>query len=126
MVTALMVKPGEHPCPTQLCDNRDYLDRAVSADMDVVCSAAAVRLTDGVAIIYNEDAFLMGTANRRVDERIFSGTFYVVGYAKGRLVSLTDDQITQNMIRFWETEFYTEDEVVEAWVNAQWNVIGFC
>ena len=118
MVTALMVKPGEHPCPTQLCDNRDYLDRAVSADMEVVCSAAVMRLTDGIAIIYNDEALMMGTANRRVGERIFSGVFYVVGLADGRLVSLTDAQIAQYMVRFWETEIYTTDEVVDAWIDS--------
>lgn len=118
MVTALMVRPGEHPCPTLLCDDRNYLDRAVNADMDIVCSAAVMSLTDDIAIIYNEDAFMMETANRQVDERILSGVFYVVGRAKGRLTSLTDTQITQYMARFWETEVYTVDEVVDAWMDS--------
>ena len=117
MVTALMVKPGEHPCPIQICDDRNYLNRAVSADMDIVCSSAAMSLTDGIAIVYNEDAFMMGVANRRVKERILSGVFYVVGHSEGRLVSLTDAQIAHYMARFWETEIYTDEEVVDAWVN---------
>ena len=52
MVTALMVAPQKHPCPTQLCDDGDYLSCAVSRDLDLVGSVSVLYLEDGVAILF--------------------------------------------------------------------------
>lgn len=126
MVTALMVRPGEHPSPTQLCDNNDFLNRVVSLETDTVCSAAAIRLHDGIAVLFNQNAALMEViGNRRVGQWILAGTFYVIGVKDGRLVSLTDDELTRYMVRFWEPEYYTDNEVFLSGLDAQWSAMGF-
>lgn len=119
MVTALMVAPQKHPCPTLLCDDGDYLSCAVSRDLDLVGSVSVLYLEDGVAILFCRDAdWLLGTGNRKVGNRILAGTFYIVGYEDGRLISLTDEQITRYTLRFWETELYSNDQVFDSWIGS--------
>ena len=119
MVTALMVAPQKHPCPTLLFDDGDYLSCAVSRDLDLVGSVSVLYLEDGVAILFCRDAdWLLGTGNRKVGNRILAGTFYIVGYEDGRLISLTDEQITRYTLRFWETELYNNDQVFDSWIGS--------
>lgn len=119
MVTALMVKPGEHPAITQLCDDRDYLNHAVSIGEDLVFTATATRLEKGVGIIHNaECASALVPGNRRLGSRILAGTFYIVRCKDGKLQSLTDADIVKYTLRFWEPEFFTEDEILEAWLDS--------
>lgn len=114
MVTALMVKPGEHPAITQLCDNRDYLNHAVSIGEDLVFTATATRLEKGIAIIHNSEcASALVPSNRIVGKRILAGTFYIVRVKDGSLRSLTDADIVKYTLRFWEPEIFTEDEILE-------------
>ena len=118
MVTALMVKPGEHPCITHLCDNTEFLNMAVSVDTIVPCSAQAFQLEEDIAIIHAcEGTFLSLEGNRRIKNRIILGTFYVVAVNKGNLHSLTDAEITKYMSQFWEPELFTEGEIIESWVD---------
>ena len=116
MVTALMVSPGKHPCITQLCDNRDYLNRAVGIDSDLLHTATALRIEDGIAAIHSDDCALsIQPPNRRVGNRIIAGTFYIVGVKNGKLKSLTDDDITRFTLQYWEPEIYSEDDVFDSW-----------
>lgn len=76
MVTALMIQPGKHPCITRLCDNEDYLNCAVSIDSDLMHTAAALRIEDGIAAIYSDDcALCIESPNRRIDNRIIRHIF---------------------------------------------------
>lgn len=118
MVTALMIKPGERPRVTHLCDNAKFLNMAVSIDTLVPCSAQAFRLKKDIAIIHAcEGASLSLEGNRRAKNRIILGTFYVVAVKGGNLRSLTDAEITKYMSRFWEPELFTDDEIAEAWFD---------
>lgn len=117
MVTALKIRPGKHPAPTLLCDDRDFLNCAVSVGMEVGGTAGAMRLDDA-AIIYNKEGPLLGAdGNRRVGPHILAGTFYVVGHADGRLISLSDDQMERYTSRFWQPEYFSEDEVLDSWFD---------
>ena len=117
MVTALMIKPGEHPQPTLLADDGDFLDCAVSVGTDALCTAMARRLEFGIAVLYaNEAVMLGGIGNRRIDGRIYSGTIYIVGHEDGALVSLTDDAIVKYTVLLWEPEQYSEDEIADSFL----------
>lgn len=119
MVTALMVKPGEHPTITQLCDDRDYLNHAISIGEDMLFTATATRLENGIAIIHNaEYASALIPCNRRLGNRILAGTFYIVRVKNSILQSLTDADIIKLTLRFWEPEVFTEDEILEAWLDS--------
>ena len=96
MLTALIVQPGQHPQITQLCDDRTFLDLSVSRGTDFMCSAVAISLEKGIAIIYAQEGVppcLPG--NRKVNGHIIAGTFYIVGVKDGILRSLTDAEITK-------------------------------
>lgn len=116
MVTALMIKPGEHPTITMLCDTAEYLNHAVSLGSDEICFAQARRLENGLAILHADSCASFGfPANRKVNGKLISGTFYIVGVTDGKLRSLTDREISKYTARFWLAESYTEDEILEAW-----------
>ena len=118
MVTALMVKPDEHPLVTHICDNTEFLNMAVSVDAIVPCFAQAIRLEKDIAIIYAcEGTSLSLEGNRRIKNRIILGIFYVVAVKDGKLRSLTDNEITRYMSKFWEPELFTEDEIIESWFD---------
>ena len=119
MVTAIMVKPGEHPCITRLCDTTDYLNCAVSIDLDFFCTASAFQLEKDIAVIrIEEDVSFLLTANRRIHDKLICGTFYIVGVTNGKLRSLTDREITKYTVRFWMPESFTDDEVTNAWLTS--------
>lgn len=118
MITALMIRPAEYPQITMLCDNPDYLDRAVSIDSDLPCTASVLRVSKGVVAIFATGAGSLNLkGNRKVGKRIITGTFYIVGVNKGKLCSLTDEDIAKYTAKFWETEIYTEDEITESWFD---------
>ena len=60
MVTALMIKPGEHPIITMLCDTAEYLNHAVSLGSDEIC----LPKPDGSITV---SQFFMPTAAHRLD-----------------------------------------------------------
>lgn len=116
MVTALMIKPGQQLEITQLCDDRSFLDLAVSRDTGLTCTAVAMTLAKGIAVIYPEEGVsLCLPGNRRVKDHIIAGTFYIAGIRGGELRSLTDAEITKYTSMFWETEVFDDDEVLDSW-----------
>ena len=71
MVTALMIKPGEHPIITMLCDTAEYLNHAVSLGSDEICFAQARRLENGLAILHADSCASFGfPANRKVNGKL--------------------------------------------------------
>ena len=123
MVTAIMVKPGEHPCITHLCDTTEYLNCAVSIDLDFTCTASAFQLEEGIAVIHiEEDASFILSANRRIHNKLIYGTFYIVGVTNGNLRSLTDQEVSKFTLQFWVPEFCTEDEIINAWFDSLQNL----
>lgn len=118
MVTALIVQPNQHPQITQLCDDRTFLDLSVSRGTDFMCSAATLPLVENIAILYpQQGALLCLPGNRSVGNRIIAGTFYVVGVKDGKLRSLTDAEITKYTLQFWEPEIFSEDEVLDSYLD---------
>lgn len=121
MVTALMVKPGEQPCPVSLCDDGDFLNAVVSIGALVMCTAAVLPMEKDVVAIYAWDGVVAGLrGNRKVGKRIIAGTFYVVRIVGGELCSLTEEDITKFSYRLRKVREYTDDEVIDSWFDDLW------
>ena len=116
MVTALMIKPKEHPTITHLVDSAKYLDLAVSVGTDYTLTATALKIEDNIVAIHSyEGTLMMARPNRKIGAKIIAGTFYVVRVHNGKLHSLTDKDIARFTWRFWEPEIHTDDGVFESW-----------
>ena len=122
MVTALVVKSGEHPSITHLCDDRKFLDCAVRVETDVPYSATTLKIDEGIAVIYGGEGCALGLdGNRRIGKQIIAGIFYIVGVQNQKLRSLTDEEIVRYAMRFWEPEIFSDDEMVESWLSVLLN-----
>ena len=116
MVTALMIRPDEHPAITHLINDGKYLDFAVSKDSNYQLTAAALKIEDDIVAIHSDEGYLfIAPPNRQIGTKIIAGTFYIVGVHKGNLRSLTDKEIVRFTLRFWEPEIHTDDDVFNSW-----------
>ena len=117
MVTALMIRPGEHPSPTLLADNGDFLDCAVSIGAITTLTAMAKRVEDNIAVLYGDEAIMLGgIGNRCIDGCIYAGTIYIVAYQDGALQSLNDEDLARYTVLLWEPEQYTEEETMDSYL----------
>ena len=124
MVTALMVKPGEQPFITQLCDTTGYLNYAVSMGTTYKCTATTISLEKDIAVIFARDGVMFGLeGNRLVKGRIIAGAFYVVKVKNGKLCSLNDDELTRYALRFRDVEHFNDDDVFESGVDAMFSLL---
>ena len=124
-IKVLMVAPGEHPKEVMLENNLDALQKAVSIGCDYQGLIEVVGLDDGVCIICNEEGKLLGLeGNRRLNEDIIAGVFYVVGEDNcGNFVSLTEAQIERYSKHFWEPEQFSMEDVTDliyAFIHMGW------
>ena len=118
MVTALMVKPGEQPCPTSIHDDTGYLNALVSVDATFVCTAAVLPIKKDVVAIYAWEGVMAGLrGNRKIGKRIVAGTFYVVRVTNGELCSLTDEEIAKYSYRFRKVMEYDDQAVIDSWFD---------
>lgn len=118
LIDALVVKPMEIPCITQLCTDSKYLDAAVSVGANVECSATVLELSNGIGILYAWDAPALGLlGNRKIGKRIIPGVFYVVRYKNGELFSLTPKDIAKYTYKFQVPQIFTHDEMVASWFD---------
>ena len=114
-IKALMVAPGEHPREVMLENDLDALQKAVSIGCDYQGLIEVVGLEKGVCIICNEEGKLLNLeGNRRLNEDIIAGVFYVVGEDNcGNFVSLTEAQIERYSKHFWEPEQFSMEDVTD-------------
>lgn len=121
MVTALKVEPGEYPCVTELNQDYESLAAAVSIGTGTQCSVRRMDLGKGVSILHSwEGLSLSMRGNRRVRRRIIPGVFYVVGIEDDQLRSLTDDELMKYEKRYWNPQFFCEEEMVNSWFDGPW------
>lgn len=118
MVTALMIRPGEQPCVSQILDDADFLNAAVSYGADMLCTAAAVPVERGIIAIYAWEGVMAGLpGNRKVGKRILAATFYIVREINGDLYSLDEDDVARLSFQFRKIREYTDDEVIDSWFD---------
>ena len=118
MVTALMVKPGEKPCPTSIHDDTEYLNAMVSMGATLVCTAAVLPIEKNVVATYAWEGVMAGLrGNRKIGKRIVAGTFYVVRVTNGELCSLTEEDVAKYCYRFRKAGKFDDDEVINSWFD---------
>ena len=115
-IKVLMVEPGKNPIETELSNDLDSLQKAVSRGTDYRGLIELIYVEPGVLILANEEGKLNGMeGNRKFGADILTGVFYVVGEdVFGNLISLSDNNIEKYKSRFWHPEYYTEEEVHRA------------
>ena len=112
-IQALMIEPGKHPCVVELKNDLDSLQKAVSIGAPDQGLVEFVYIEDNVSILCNEEGKLMGLApNRRLDEDILCGVFYIVAEGNnGDLKSLTYEQQDRYSKMFWNVDTIDKSEV---------------
>lgn len=107
-ITVLMVEPGQHPKVTNLKDDLDSLQKAVSIGADYQGLIEFVSLGNGDCIMCNEEGKLIGLeGNRRLGDDILVGVFYVMSENEdGELLSLSERKIKHYTNVFWEPETF--------------------
>lgn len=119
IIKALMVEPLNHPKEIYIINNQDVFSILVSMDNYYISDAKLTYLDENVAIIHNEEAELLNLkGNRRIDDKIIAGTFFVVGINDtGIITSLTDEMLEKYKKTFWNIEVYSDKEVSKSYWN---------
>ena len=114
-----MVKPMEHPKAVVIPNNITAFNRLVSMDNYYTCDAEILLIESYIGILRNSEGSLLNLkGNRKVNDEIIAGTFFVVGFDEhGFIASLSDDNIQKFSERFWEIEEYTDKEVSKNYWN---------
>ena len=102
----------EKPSVCYLENELSSLQKAVSIDADYVGLIEIIDLDMKTCILCNEEAKLIGLMpNRRIENDIICGVFYVTGQDRaGDLTSLTDEQIRYYTEMFSDIEYFMQDE----------------
>ena len=115
-IKALMVEPGKHPVVTELSDDLDSLQKAISIGADYQGLIEIIGIGNGDCILCNEEGKLIGLeGNRRVGSDIIAGVFYIMSEGEdGELVSLSEEKIKYYTEKFWEPEVFDSTEIEPA------------
>lgn len=116
MITVLKIEPGARPCIAFLQPTMQAFNLAVSIGADELGKAEAKQIGHEVYMICNTDRCFAGLdGNRRIGKDILAGVIYVVGVDKNHHPrSLRDEEIARYMSRYWEPEFFSDRELLEA------------
>ena len=111
-IKALKVAPLERPEICYLENKLESLQKAVSIGADYVGLIEIFDLDERTCIVCNEEAKLIGLMpNRRIEDDIICGVFYVVGQNdEGDLTSLTDEEILYYAKRFAGIEYFMKGD----------------
>ena len=116
-INVLMVKPMEHPKAVVIPNNITAFNRLVSMDNYYTCYAEILLIDSYIGILRNSEGSLLNLkGNRRINDEIIAGTFFVVGFDEhGFIASLSESKIKEYTERFWDIEYYTNKEVSKAY-----------
>lgn len=106
-IKVVMVEPNKQPTVTTIKTELENLQEAVGGLIEII------DIEDNFCILCNEEGKLIGLeGNRRLDDDIIIGTFYVCGSNdEGELTSLTDTQIARYINFFWAPQTFTQGEI---------------
>lgn len=106
-IKVVMVEPLKCPTITTINNDLESLQKAVGGLIEFV------DIEENVCILCNEEGKLIGLeGNRRLNNDIIVGTFYVCGVNdNGELISLTSAQMDKYLRYFWEPQTFTQDEI---------------
>ena len=111
-IKALKVAPLERPEICYLENKLESLQKAVSIGADYVGLIEILDLDERTCIVCNEEAKLIGLMpNRRIEDDIICGVFYVTGQNdEGELTSPTDEEILRYAKRFAGIEYFMKGD----------------
>ena len=109
-IKALKVTPLERPEICHLENNLEALQKAVSIGADYVGLIEIIDLDERACIVCNEEGKLINLIpNRRIEDDIICGVFYVAGQNEdGDLTSLTDEEILHYVEMFDSVEYFMQ------------------
>ena len=112
-VTVLRFAPGKHPEIADIQCSAEAFNKEVSQGSYYECDAVQFELEPNIHVIHNDEAYLIGLkSNRRILDKILSGTFLIVATDdKGYITSLTSRQINKYGLKYWDIEEYSDDEI---------------
>lgn len=108
-----MIEPLKHPKETYIPNHSIAFKILVSQDNYYISNTEILILENDVGIIKNEESELLNLkGNRKINENILAGTFFVVGLDENKnIISLSNEQLEKYTRRFWGIEEYTDAEV---------------
>ena len=111
-IKVLKVAPLDRPSVCYLDNRLSALQRAVSIEADYVGLIEIIDLDMRTCILCNEEGKLIGLMpNRRIENDIICGVFYVTGQdSEGNLTSLTDEEIQYYTDRFSDIEYFMQGD----------------
>ena len=112
-IKTLMIEPGKEPVIHWLPVSISSFNNAVSKGTYYECTAEVKQIEPGVYILYaDESVTLMFAPNRRLNDSIINGVFYVIGSKDNFPVSLTNSQIRKYQDKFGVPEEFSEQEAL--------------
>ena len=111
-IKALKIAPMERPEIYYLENNLEALQKAVSVGADYVGLIEIIDLDERACIVCNEEGKLINLIpNRRIEDDIICGVFYVVGQNdEGDITSLTDEEIERYEKQFADIEYFMQGD----------------
>lgn len=117
-IDVLIVEAGRKPRVVNVLNTSDNFKKLVSPCLIFPCDLKCINLEKDVIILYNEEGALLGLeGNRRVNNIILAGVFFIVGIKDGRIASLTKESQDKYYKRFEKIEKYTDKEVSDSYWN---------
>lgn len=115
-IKVLMIEPMKHPTEVELDNDLECLQKAVSIGTNYVGLIEIIPIDEGIVILCNEEGKLNGLeGNRRINGDIIAGVFYISAEDEhGNLASLSHEDMERYKARFWNPEYYTDDDVQNA------------
>ena len=112
-ITVLRFSPGKNPEIADIQCSAETFNKEVSKGSYYECDAVQFELEPNIHVIHNAEAYLIGLkSNRRILDKILSGTFLIVATDdKGYITSLTSRQINKYGLKYWDIEEYSDDEI---------------
>ena len=118
-ITAIIVEPKKHPRLISIINDADNIKSLISRDATYPCNIDVMRIEKNIAILYNRYAALIDLeGNRQIGNYIITGVFFIVETNKnGKLVSMSNFNFQKYTKKFWNIEYYSDDEVSESFWN---------
>ena len=118
-IKTLMIEPMERPKIFYIKPTMKAFKKAVNANNIKHGGVEAKKLEKQIFAVFNKDRFLADLEpNRRIGDDIIAGTMYIVAVDEQRFpVSLTEEQASKYILRFWNTEDFDDMDVAEANLN---------
>ena len=119
-IKVLIVEPNKRPYKSTVIRNIKIIKEIVCPSFPLLSGVDVIEIEDNVFLIHNPEGALLGLkGNRKLKNNIIAGTFLVVQTdKKGKITSLSNNNLTKYTKRFWDTEQYTDEEVSDAyWIK---------